>query len=434
MEIVDRLYEKLSRSGFDEIILSHSQSSVRQVRFSGSRKDMDAEWDESSLGVFVSRGKRILALVINDMSVVDTIPEKLVSMISRMPENPLFNGIYNRKVDSSSVPARRLSEIDIVDRSMTMINGAMDNGAEKCAGLIYRKEGIENIRTNYNSVEFPAGGYEMLIRSFRNGDSGQEASHAGMMSDLHESDFARLGEESARNATLKTSYSDGVEGKIDVIMSPYVIGNILTYSSEFFSAESVISGLSFLQDRIGQPVASESVTLIDDPLDFTGIGGRMFDDECVPTRRNMMIDHGVLKTYFHSFSTSKNFKTETTGNAGILMPNSWQLKLSGGERKIDEMIASMKRGLFIQNTWYTRFQDYRNGVFSTVPRDGIYLVENGEITTRWKGVRISDSVPNILKSISETSMETRKVKWWQEIAATEMPYALVNDVNITKAF
>ena len=317
---------------------------------------------------------------------------------------------------------------------MTMINGAMDNGAEKSAGLIYRKEGTENIRTNYNDVEFPSGGYEMLIRSFRNGDSGQEASHAGMLSDLHDSDFAKLGEESARNATLKTNYSDGVEGKIDVIMSPYVIGNVLTYSSEFFSAESVISGLSFLQDRIEQPVASESVTLIDDPLDFTGIGGRMFDDECTPTRKNTIIDHGVLRTYFQSFSTSKNFKTETTGNAGILMPNSWQLKLNGGERKIDEMIASMKRGLFIQNTWYTRFQDYRNGVFSTVPRDGIYLVENGEITTRWKGIRISDSVPNILKSIRETSRETSKVKWWQEIAATEMPYALVNDVNITKAF
>jgi PmbA protein len=434
MEVIYRLYEKLSRSGFDEIIVSHYFGNVRQVRFSGSKKDMDAEWNEFSMGIFVSRGKKILALAVNDMSSLDSIPEKLSSMIAKMPENPSFNGIYDSKVSQRPLPVRKLSDIDIVDKSVTLINGAMDNGAEKSAGLIYRKEGLETIRTNYNYVEFPTGGYETLIRSFKNGDTGQESSHSGIMSDMRDSEFTKLGEDSAANATMKTDHSDGVEGRIDVLMSPYVIGNLLTYSSEFFSAESVISRLSFLQDKIGQQVASDAVTLIDDPLDFTGIGGRAFDDECAPTRKNTVVDHGILKTYFHSFSTSRTFKTETTGNAGILNPNAWQLKLACGDEKIDEMISSMKRGLFIQNTWYTRFQDYRNGVFSTVPRDGIYLVENGKITTRWKGIRISDSIPNILKSIKKTSSETKKAKWWQEIAASEMPYVLVDGVNISRAF
>jgi PmbA protein len=434
MEVTDRLYEKLSRSGFDEIIVSHYFGNVRQVRFSGSKKDMDAEWNEFSMGIFVSRGKKILALALNDLSSLDSIPEKLSSMITKMPENPSFNGIYDSKVSQKTVPGRKLSDIDIVDKSVTMINGAMDNGAEKSAGLIYRKEGLETIRTNYNYVEFPTGGYETLIRSFKNGDTGQESSHAGIMSDIRDSEFTKLGEDSAANATMKTDHSDGAEGRIDVIMSPYVIGNLLTYSSEFFSAESVISGLSFLQDKIGQQVASDAVTLIDDPLDYTGIGGRAFDDECAPTRKNTVVDHGVLKTYFQSFSTSRTFNTETTGNAGILNPNPWQLKLVCGKEKIDEMISSMKRGLFVQNTWYTRFQDYRNGIFSTVPRDGVYLVENGNITTRWKGIRISDSIPNILKSIKETSSETKKAKWWQEIAASEMPYVLVEGVNISRAF
>jgi len=85
------------------------------------------------------------------------------------------------------------------------------------------------------------------------------------------------------------------------------------------------------------------------------------------------------------------------------------------------------------NTWYTRFQDYRNGDFSTIPRDGIFYIEDGEIKESWQGIRISDNIPRIFSNILDVSNETMQVKWWDEVMPSLIPYVLVKDVNITKS-
>ncbi|MEM2615378.1 MAG: metallopeptidase TldD-related protein, partial [Thermoplasmatales archaeon] len=96
-------------------------------------------------------------------------------------------------------------------------------------------------------------------------------------------------------------------------------------------------------------------------------------------------------------------------------------------------ISSTKKGLLIVNTWYTRFQDYRQGIFSTIPRDGIFYIENGEVKEAWKGVRISDSLLNIYRNIEGITRETEKVKWWDETLPTKSPYVEVADVNISRS-
>ena len=147
-----------------------------------------------------------------------------------------------------------------------------------------------------------------------------------------------------------------------------------------------------------------------------------------------MIEDGILKTYLHSTSTARKFGTKTTGNAGIISPHPWQLNLLPGKESVDEILHEMKHGLFIKNAWYTRFQDYRNGIFSTVPRDGIFTIENGEITGSIRGIRISDAIPSILKNIDKVSREQMNVKWWQEIHSSFMPFVLARDVNVSKSF
>ena len=71
------------------------------------------------------------------------------------------------------------------------------------------------------------------------------------------------------------------------------------------------------------------------------------------------------------------------------------------------MLDGLEDGLLINNAWYTRFQDYRNGVFSTVPRDGVFLVKGGEVQGALSGIRISDSVMDILKNVTAISRKER---------------------------
>ena len=86
------------------------------------------------------------------------------------------------------------------------------------------------------------------------------------------------------------------------------------------------------------------------------------------------------------------------------------------------------------NTWYTRFQNYVKGDFSTIPRDSIFLIENGEIKQSLKDVRLSDNALNLLNNIAGISKERKHVHWWREANPPSLaPYLLIKNVHITKS-
>jgi PmbA protein len=199
------------------------------------------------------------------------------------------------------------------------------------------------------------------------------------------------------------------------------------------SAFSILTQQSVFVNKLGQRVAPEIVTLKDNPAAYS-MANRIFDDEGVPTRENVFIDHGVLKMYFHNTSTAKLFGTETTANAGLVAPNAWSVEIDPGDMTKEELFSEVKRGLYLTNTWYTRFQNWAKGDFSTIPRDGIFLIENGEIKQSLKDLRISDNALSLLGNIAGISKERQHVHWWGEVDPPSLSvYALVKDVHITKS-
>jgi PmbA protein len=160
----------------------------------------------------------------------------------------------------------------------------------------------------------------------------------------------------------------------------------------------------------------------------------VFDDEGVPTKENVIIDRGVLKTYLHNTSTAKMFKTKTTGNAGLVAPNAWSLELCAGDRSEKELFEEVKHGLYLTNTWYTRFQNYAKGDYSTIPRDGIFSIENGECKQSLKDLRVSDNVLTMLGNVAGLSKERQHVHWWGEADPPSLcPYVLIKNVHLTKS-
>lgn len=434
MDYVDEVHRKLISAGIDEAVVQQSDDQVRQLRFSEAKKDLFNTWNESTISVFASLGKRVANVTIKDYNKIDETVEKIVKLCLIVPENPEFMGI------NPAVSRINKSEVTLMDSekvseyATSMIDGSSEAGAERSAGVVYRRFSRIHLKTNYNDLEYSRGGTEFVIRSFAGASTGQENYHFGPSVSKPLLDPQEMGRDSARTALSGKDIKQGADGKFTVLMSPYVIGNILTYSGGFLSAHMVRTGLSMFEGRLGDQVASDAVTLVDDPTDLTGEGARPVDDEGTPTRKNILLEKGVLKTYMHSYSTSRFDSTETTGNAGILSPGPWQLKLLEGGRSFHDMLSGIKDGLFINNTWYTRFQDYRNGVFSTVPRDGVFRIHDGEIVESWSGIRISESVLNILQNVREVSSEAKNCKWWLEIEPSMMPYALIDDVNITRSF
>ena len=86
----------------------------------------------------------------------------------------------------------------------------------------------------------------------------------------------------------------------------------------------------------------------------------------------------------------------------------------------------------VTNNWYTRFQNHVTGEFSTLPRDAVLMVENGEITHAISGIRLSDSMPRLISSIKAISRERRWIRWWEVETPVLAPAIVVDGMRLTR--
>ena len=212
-----------------------------------------------------------------------------------------------------------------------------------------------------------------------------------------------------------------------------IMADLLHYMSYAFSAFDVDSGMSFLINKIGKKVANENVTIIDDGKMPNGLSSSMYDEEGRPTQTTKLIDNGVLKTFLHNTSTAKKFGVKSTANAGIIYPSNWNLVLEKGDSNLEEMISNMKNGIYITNTWYTRFRDHRAGDFSTIPRDAMFEIKNGKLDKPIKGLRLSDNMKHILESVQMISKERKQIEWWEVESPVITGWVLCKGINLTKS-
>jgi len=140
--------------------------------------------------------------------------------------------------------------------------------------------------------------------------------------------------------------------QVPIVFDPLVAASILEHIFEGVNGDSVYRGASFLAGKLGQKIAGENVTVIDDGTMPGGFGTSPFDGEGVPTRRTVVVENGVLKSYLLNTYTAKKLGLQTTGNAvrglagtpGIGPGNYF---LQPGTKRPKEIIAGISNGLYV---------------------------------------------------------------------------------------
>jgi PmbA protein len=436
MARTEDIIKKAESLGADEVVASTVFGKYRQVRFSNNQVDITTAWNDYSTGVVLAWKKRVVATQIHDFRESDASLKQLMKLVKVSEENPTFGGFA--KGTFRYAKSRADKKIEELENPRDYVFAAVE-AAKKEAGSKVESGGIlfakfENVYLA--SSEGPSGAdtrsaVELSIRAF----SQREASGHGVecSSTLRDFEPSRAGAKAGEIAKMAKNPSFGEEGVYDVVFDPLIFGSLLGVWAGMASAYSIMTRTSVFVDKLGKNVAPEIVTLKDNPAPYS-LSNRIFDDEGVPTRENVFIDHGSFKTYLHNASTAKMFKTKTTGNAGLIAPTPWNVEMEAGDASREELLREMKRGLYLTNTWYTRFQNSARGDFSTIPRDGIFLVENGEIKRSLKDLRISDNALAMLGNISGVSKERQHVHWWEEADPPSLsPYVLMKNVHITKS-
>jgi PmbA protein len=222
------------------------------------------------------------------------------------------------------------------------------------------------------------------------------------------------------------------EGKYDVVFTPTVVANILPIASGA-SAFAIESGLSFLPAETEKRIGVNTLHVDDYGVYEHGLGGRIIDDEGLSTQHTIIVESGVFRNMLHNSTTARKFKSKSTGSAGIINPTPSNVVFAQGDSSFDEMIRETQNGLLVTNNWYTRYQNIKSGEYSTVPRDAVFRIEGGKLSSPIVGIRLSDSIPRQLSNISLISKERRWIKWWEVNVPTLATAMKIDSVQVTRA-
>lgn len=163
-------------------------------------------------------------------------------------------------------------------------------------------------------------------------------------------------------------------------------------------------GSSAFSGRIGQRVAAKGVTVLDDGTIPDRRGSLNVDDEGNPSQRNVLIEDGILKGYIQDNLNARLMGVKPTGNgrresyAHLPMPRMTNTYMLGGSRTKDEILASVKRGLYATNFGGGQV-DITSGKFVFSASEAFW-VENGKILYPVKGATIVGSGPEALKRVT----------------------------------
>jgi TldD protein len=163
-------------------------------------------------------------------------------------------------------------------------------------------------------------------------------------------------------------------------------------------------GTSAFSGRIGERVAAPGVTVVDDGTIARRRGSLNIDDEGNPTQCNVLIENGVLKGYLQDSLNARLMKVPPTGNgrresyAHIPMPRMTNTFMLNGDRNAQEVIASVKAGLYAVNFGGGQV-DITNGKFVFSASEA-YMIEDGKVTYPVKGATLIGNGPDALTRVA----------------------------------
>jgi PmbA protein len=437
--IASYIVKQLKKKGADDVIASVSDEDATQLKFSNNKISATQTWHSENLNLFMAMDKKLVSTSVHELSVkaADEAVKNLLNFAGTATPNEEYSGIAEGPFAYKEIPETYDKAIaELGDKAIDILNGAINAAKNAGAG---RNAGIfeTSVENNYlltsNGVEAEERGTQAYF-SFRafvdQFASGHQVCNSRVLGKFTPDISAEKAAETAKQAVNPVP---GEAGVYDVIFYPLPFANILESIGRATSAFNVDSRLSCFADKIGKKVGNEMVNFTDDGSLPNGFRSSKFDAEGVPAQKNSLIEKGVLKTYLHNTSTAKKYGTKTTANAGLVAPRPFNLIFGSGNFNKEEMIRQVKRGLVITNVWYTRFQNYATGDFSTIPRDGIFLVENGRIKCAVKELRISDNLIHLLQNVSAIGKKQESIFGWEVEIPTVTPDVLVNGVRVTRS-
>lgn len=191
--------------------------------------------------------------------------------------------------------------------------------------------------------------------------------------------------------------------RLAVVFEPRLAATLLGILGSTLTGERVLKGRSPFADRVGEPMASPRLTLVDDPTDPRSYGADPFDGEGLATRRNVLVADGVLQGFLHNSYTGRRAGRASTASAvrghrstpGV---GARALAVAPGSGALDELVAGVDRGLLVQAL--TGLHSGVNPVSGdvSVGAEGL-LIRDGTVAEPVREITIASTLQRLLLDI-----------------------------------
>lgn len=433
------LYMKEALDRVPELKFEISQTDWQTdfLRFYQSQTNYNISKDNRSLGCSIYKGKKQYGFSIDnpDTDKIDKALAEALLIIDSLPEDPDFVDVED---DQSLAAARQLSNniiaIDLqrkTDILRSLAQSAAEDDFELYGTFICNYSKSRMINSNGLDKSSQSSPIYLEVKAVHN------QSQVTVLETFGGEDFGFFDLEAFRSRLItKIKHAgnpivDVEPGEYEVILAPRCLAEFSLYLSYGMSAYALDQHSSYFEDKLDQAQFPEIVSITDDPDDpemigqAYGSGGHIY-------KTLKLIDKGVFKAfmcdqyYHHKLGLPKNGNTASC------------LKIAPGTSELEEMIGSVKKGLYISSLHYMNFINPRETSLTGLTRDGTFLIENGKIVAVVNNLRFTERISRILQNVTALENKAYTIPFSDNygsfsVSTAKAPHAKVTGFNITSS-
>lgn len=416
--IAECLVERGIRAGATaaDALYAADRSSNVQVRL-GEFEDVGRSEGEG-MGLRLLVGQRSATVSSSDLSeeALGTLVERCLAMAREAPEDPYVGLAASELLERGDPPFLDIYEAHEPDPARLRARALEAESAALAVPGVTNSSGASAGASGSTIAMATSSGFSGAYRTSSHSCSASVIAGEGatMQRDYawhsarHLEDLdaaAEIGRKAGERAVARLNSGRPKPGKYPVLFDPRVSSTLLGHYVGAISGSSIARKTSFLQDKLGQKVFADSVTIVDDPLRLRGLRSRPFDGEGVRVSRKALVADGVLTSWIAESASARQLGIEPTGHAsrgvgGAPGAAPSNLYMEAGTRSREALLAAFPEALLVVEL----IGQGVNSVTGDYSRGAVgFMVRNGEIAEPVSEITIASNLIEMFATLEPAS-------------------------------
>jgi PmbA protein len=327
LDLLQDLIGRACRAGADaaDAVLFEGLSLSHGRRLGATEKLERAEGHDLGLRVFVGRRQALVSSTDWSRSALAALVERAVAMARTVPEDPFCGIAEPSEIAHEWLPLdmfdpQEPTPGDLIERARTAEEAALavpgvsnSEGAEAGWGQSL----VALVASNGFAGAYSGSRHGVSVAAIAASGTGMERDY-DFSSAIHAADLrdpAAVGRRAGERAVKRLGARKMSTCRCPVVFDPRVARGLLSHLLGAISGPAIARGTSFLKDKLGEPVFSPAVTIIEEPHLARGLRSKPFDGEGIANHRRALVDRGVLTTWLLDLRSARQLGLATTGHA-----------------------------------------------------------------------------------------------------------------------